>query len=101
MGDVNHEPTMEEILASIKKIIAEDGEAPIAAPDARSQRTPPAIEDDEPPVAALRHHEHQARDVLEGPGPDEPGREHEHGGDGDERERPKSNSHIKSPIPNP
>lgn len=26
MGDVNHEPTMEEILASIKKIIAEDGE---------------------------------------------------------------------------
>lgn len=51
MGDVNHEPTMEEILASIKKIIAEDGEAPIAAPDARSQRTPPAIEDDEPPVA--------------------------------------------------
>jgi len=27
MGDVNHEPTMEEILASIKKIIAEDGDA--------------------------------------------------------------------------
>ena len=26
MGDVNHEPTMEEILASIKKIIAEDGD---------------------------------------------------------------------------
>ena len=51
MGDVNHEPTMEEILASIKKIIAEDGEAPVAAPDARSQRKRPVIETSEPPVA--------------------------------------------------
>lgn len=47
MGDVNHEPTMEEILASIKKIIAEDGDAPVAAPDARQNRVRPAPEPEE------------------------------------------------------
>ncbi|MGP1283926.1 MAG: DUF2497 domain-containing protein [Parasphingopyxis sp.] len=41
MGDVNHEPTMEEILASIKKIIAEDGETAVSGPDARSRRERP------------------------------------------------------------
>lgn len=41
MGDVNHEPTMEEILASIKKIIAEDGETAVSEPDARSRRRRP------------------------------------------------------------
>ena len=41
MGDVNHEPTMEEILASIKKIIAEDGDAVASQPDARSGRQRP------------------------------------------------------------
>ncbi|MEO1168593.1 MAG: DUF2497 domain-containing protein [Pseudomonadota bacterium] len=51
MGDVNHEPTMEEILASIKKIIAEDGDTPAAAPDARSQRKKPVLETSEPPVS--------------------------------------------------
>ncbi len=30
MGQVNHEPSMEDILASIKRIIAEDGEPPQA-----------------------------------------------------------------------
>lgn len=38
MGDVNHEPTMEEILASIKKIIAEDGDTAVSERDARSRR---------------------------------------------------------------
>jgi len=51
MGDVNHEPTMEEILASIKKIIAEDGETAVSEPDARSRRKRPVIETSEPPVA--------------------------------------------------
>jgi len=41
MGDVNHEPTMEEILASIKKIIAEDGDTAVSEPDARSRRRRP------------------------------------------------------------
>jgi uncharacterized protein len=31
MGDINHEPSMEDILASIKRVIAEDGRA-IARP---------------------------------------------------------------------
>ena len=44
MGDVNHEPTMEEILASIKKIIAEDGDAVASQPDARSGRQRPELE---------------------------------------------------------
>jgi cell pole-organizing protein PopZ len=35
MGDVNHEPSMEEILASIKRIIAEDGEAAVQAAEKR------------------------------------------------------------------
>ena len=51
MGDIDHEPTMAESLDSIKKIIAEDGDTPIAAPDARSQRKPPVIEDSEPPTS--------------------------------------------------
>lgn len=47
MGAINHEPTMEDILASIKKIIADDGEAVMAGPDARSQRRRP---DPEPEI---------------------------------------------------
>jgi uncharacterized protein len=39
MGDMSNEPTMEEILSSIKKIIAEDGEKSLAAP--RPRRTVP------------------------------------------------------------
>lgn len=41
MGDVNHEPSMEEILASIKRIIAEDGEG---APAPRRTREPEAAD---------------------------------------------------------
>jgi cell pole-organizing protein PopZ len=36
MGDVRNEPSMEDILASIKRIIAEDGAAALNAPRARS-----------------------------------------------------------------
>ncbi|MBS0479568.1 MAG: DUF2497 domain-containing protein, partial [Proteobacteria bacterium] len=44
MGDVSAEPSMEDILASIKRIIAEDTEngAPIRA---RRRAAPPAVED--------------------------------------------------------
>jgi len=38
MGDVNHEPTMEEILASIKKIIAEDNHPAASRPVAMANR---------------------------------------------------------------
>lgn len=38
MGDVNHEPTMEEILASIKKIIAEDSHPAVSRPSAATSR---------------------------------------------------------------
>ena len=36
MGDVRNEPSMEDILASIKRIIAEDGAAALNAPRTRS-----------------------------------------------------------------
>jgi len=35
MGDLRNEPSMEDILASIKRIIAEDGAAALSAPRAR------------------------------------------------------------------
>jgi uncharacterized protein len=42
MGQVNHEPSMEDILASIKRIIAEDSEAAGVRPP-RSRREPPPV----------------------------------------------------------
>lgn len=60
MGDVSAEPSMEDILSSIKRIIAEDGESPAGRSrrPARSATTapafPPATEpDDEPEVLEL------------------------------------------------
>jgi len=51
MGDVRHEPSMEEILSSIKRIIAEDSDAVLSA--ARQRRPmrspePETFDDDEP-----------------------------------------------------
>lgn len=53
MGDISAEPSMEEILSSIKRIIAEEGDAAVAT-RARRGRTPPTpkpapfdIEEDE------------------------------------------------------
>ena len=43
MGDIQQDPSMEEILASIKRVIAEDGRA-AAASSARAQRRPAAPE---------------------------------------------------------
>ena len=49
MGDIQQDPSMEEILASIKRVIAEDSRAPAGAP-ARPRRTatvePVPAEDD-------------------------------------------------------
>lgn len=47
MGDVNHEPSMEEILASIKRVIAEDGRAGLVKGNHRrpSEPPPPAPDD--------------------------------------------------------
>ena len=48
MGDINHEPSMEEILASIKRVIAEDGRASAARPvrGARPAEAPRAPDED-------------------------------------------------------
>ena len=40
MGDVSNEPSMEEILSSIKRIIAEDSEAALAPPRSRRAAAP-------------------------------------------------------------
>lgn len=42
MGEIQQDPSMEEILASIKRVIAEDGRAGAAAGSTRSRRTAPA-----------------------------------------------------------
>jgi cell pole-organizing protein PopZ len=48
MGEINQEPSMEEILASIKRVIAEDGRAGAARParGSRPAEAPRAVEDD-------------------------------------------------------
>jgi len=56
MGDIQQDPSMEEILASIKRVIAEDGRA--AAASTRSQRPPARAE---PP----RFEPEEPEDVLE------------------------------------
>ena len=63
MGDLSSEPSMEEILSSIKRIIAEEGDAPPGRPR-RPMRAPPAP----PPAPAIRDDrepEHEPDEVLE------------------------------------
>lgn len=54
MGHISHEPSMEEILSSIKRIIAEDGEAPQGGRGRRAadRRSAPRHDEDDPQVAA-------------------------------------------------
>jgi hypothetical protein len=52
MGDINQEPSMEEILASIKRVIAEDGR-PAARP-ARGSRPAEAPRPDEEDILELQ-----------------------------------------------
>lgn len=58
MGDISAEPSMEEILSSIKRIIAEEGDA---ATGARSRRPARAAGSREPEAAVSAH----ADEVLE------------------------------------
>jgi uncharacterized protein len=62
MGDVSNEPSMEEILSSIKRIIAEDSEAALSPPRNRRTSAPQPVadpvpladdSDDEPEVLEL------------------------------------------------
>ncbi len=58
MGDVSNEPSMEEILSSIKRIIAEDSEASLSPPRTRRAAVvqpvaDPLPEPDEPDVLEL------------------------------------------------
>ena len=48
MGDINRDPSMEEILASIKRVIAEDGRAAMASSRDRGARPAPGAI---PPIA--------------------------------------------------
>ncbi len=68
MGDVSNEPSMEEILSSIKRIIAEDSEASLSPPRARRAAmvqpvADPLPEADEPEVLELT--ETVAPEVIE------------------------------------
>lgn len=50
MGDVSNEPSMEDILSSIKRIIAEEGESAVATRARRPARAappPPIVDEDE------------------------------------------------------
>lgn len=87
MGDVSNEPSMEDILSSIKRIIAEEGESAVATRARRPARAappPPAVDEDEilelsepvptesrQPVAATPEPESVAAPVL-GEAPAEP-----------------------------
>jgi len=47
MGDVSAEPSMEDILSSIKRIIAEDGEPPVTRQRRRTPAPPPEVAEDD------------------------------------------------------
>lgn len=53
MGDVNQEPSMEEILASIKRVIAEDGRQPTSPRPVRAPRAAEAVAPPEEDVLEL------------------------------------------------
>jgi uncharacterized protein len=67
MGDANQDPSMEEILASIKRVIADDSRAVVASPRAGSrprlhvEQTPPP----EPEPEAQAELPSEEEDVLE------------------------------------
>jgi uncharacterized protein len=64
MGDISNEPTMEDILSSIKKIISDDSAKALSAP--RVRRTPPRDEADSiVPTAQAQHEPLAEDDVLE------------------------------------
>jgi len=81
MGDVSNEPSMEDILSSIKRIIAEEGESAVSARTRRPARAappPPAMDEDEilelsePVPAESRQAEDTATDPVQAGAPAEP-----------------------------
>ena len=65
MADMGGEPTMEEILSSIKKIIAEDGEKSISAPRPRRMLPRDASHDELGEAVAALSPRRDEDDVLE------------------------------------
>ncbi|ATY31370.1 DUF2497 domain-containing protein [Sphingomonas psychrotolerans] len=71
MGDISTEPSMEEILSSIKRIIAEEGDAAVASRTRRGRAGPataasaraPRVEDEDPEEEAVL----ELRDQVEEP----------------------------------
>ncbi|MDP5278534.1 DUF2497 domain-containing protein [Sphingomonas sp. DG1-23] len=71
MGDISTEPSMEEILSSIKRIIAEEGDAAVASRTRRSRPAPaptaparaPRVESEDPEEEAVL----ELRDQVEEP----------------------------------
>jgi cell pole-organizing protein PopZ len=67
MGDLSNEPSMEEILASIRRIISEEGEAAVPTPRARPARAPRAqpTETEEEVVGEASEPQDDSADILE------------------------------------
>jgi hypothetical protein len=79
MGDISHEPSMEDILSSIKRIIADDAEKALSEPRSRRPALRPAEVEERPavvlaPPAAAAPVEGEAEDIFEltEPAPEEP-----------------------------
>lgn len=62
MGDISHEPSMEDILSSIKRIIADDAEKSLSEPRARRPVVRPVPDEIAPEPKAA---EPEAEDVFE------------------------------------
>jgi uncharacterized protein len=65
MGDVSNEPSMEEILSSIKRIIAEDSEAALSPPKNRRASVVQPVADPVPEVEDMADESAQSEEVLE------------------------------------
>lgn len=71
MGDISTEPSMEEILSSIKRIIAEEGDAAVASRTRRARPVPaptpsaraPRVEDEDPEDEAVLELREPVEDV--------------------------------------
>ena len=75
MGDISTEPSMEEILSSIKRIIAEEGDAATASRTRRGRpgsattaaARAPRVEDEDPEDEAVLELRHQVEEPVEKP----------------------------------
>ena len=75
MGDISTEPSMEEILSSIKRIIAEEGDAAVASRTRRGRASSATTESARAPRAGEEDPEGEAVLELREPVEDEPGRQ--------------------------